>query len=205
MSIEKKILREQMIAKRNLLSECQHIQMSESLCHRICSFEPYCQADLIFAFHPFGSEPKLIPILEDCIKQGKCLLLPKTFGKRHMEFFQVTSFTGLVPGKFGIMEPDEHCLRFEPDNETFSGQKAVMLVPGTAFCLREDSQLPVGRMGYGGGYYDTYLEHLRNTAGIDIVTAGICFDFQKVSKEDLPIEPVDQFLNVLITDRQVYE
>jgi 5-formyltetrahydrofolate cyclo-ligase len=65
----------------------------------------------------------------------------------------------------------------------------VVLVPGLAFTA--DGR----RLGQGGGHYDRFLARLSPRC----VTIGICFHEQLV--DDLPIEPHDVLVRLVVTDR----
>ena len=55
--------------------------------------------------------------------------------------------------------------------------------------------------GFGGGYYDTYLEKFPNTK-----TMGICFDFQLIEDKnfELPTEPTDRQVDYILMPRGIY-
>jgi 5-formyltetrahydrofolate cyclo-ligase len=54
------------------------------------------------------------------------------------------------------------------------------------------------RVGYGGGYYDKFLATQPGAKKI-----GVCFEQGRV--ESLPSEPHDISLDIIITDRSVYQ
>lgn len=56
-----------------------------------------------------------------------------------------------------------------------------------------------GRMGYGGGFYDRTLEGLR--ARGPVLAIGFAFAAQEA--DDLPLEPTDQPLDMIVTERDV--
>jgi len=94
----------------------------------------------------------------------------------------------LVPGAFGIPEPDpDRCKQMEVSEIDF------VFVPGLAFDLEGC------RVGYGGGYYDRFLMDLPNS----IESVGVCYDFQLVdrvprSQHDVPVDTV-------VSDEQMIE
>jgi len=66
-----------------------------------------------------------------------------------------------------------------------------MIVPGCAFTRSGN------RLGYGKGYYDTYLSRYQKTFNSLPFTIGICFDRQIF--DQLPIEAHDVSVNKVIT------
>ena len=87
----------------------------------------------------------------------------------------------LEPGAFGIMQP-------LADAEVIQPQ--VVIAPLAAFDRRG------ARIGYGGGYYDRSLAHLR--AAGPVVAIGLGFDVQAV--ETVPEGPFDQRLDLIATE-----
>lgn len=69
----------------------------------------------------------------------------------------------------------------------------VLIVPLLAFDRRG------GRLGYGGGFYDRTLEALR--ARRPVLAIGFAYGAQEA--EALPLEPVDQPLDLLVTEDEV--
>lgn len=69
----------------------------------------------------------------------------------------------------------------------------VLIVPLLAFDRRG------GRLGYGGGFYDRTLEALR--ARGPVLAIGFAYGAQEA--EALPLEPVDQPLDLLVTEAEV--
>lgn len=66
----------------------------------------------------------------------------------------------------------------------------ILIVPLAAFDGRGY------RLGYGGGFYDRTLEGLR--AGGPVTAIGFAFDVQEDA--DLPTEPTDQPLDLIVTE-----
>lgn len=69
----------------------------------------------------------------------------------------------------------------------------VLIVPLVAFNRRG------GRLGYGGGFYDRTLEGLR--AAGPVMAIGFAWSAQEA--DDLPLEPVDQRLDMVVTEGEV--
>lgn len=89
----------------------------------------------------------------------------------------------LVEGAFGAMIPETG------DEIT----PRVLIVPMLAFDRRGF------RLGYGGGFYDRTLERLRARGPVTAI--GFAFAAQEV--EAVPIEPTDQPLDLIVTEKGV--
>ena len=101
-----------------------------------------------------------------------------------MRFYEITSFEQLAPGCKGIMEP--------AGGVCADGvQKALMIMPGVAFDEGRN------RVGYGGGYYDRYLE-----AHPDFITVAVAFDFQVLP--EVPADPHDRKPMFLVTESRTF-
>ena len=86
----------------------------------------------------------------------------------------------LIEGPFGARIPAEERL-MEPE---------IVILPLVAFTRAGD------RLGYGGGFYDRTLEGLRSRRAI----MAIGFAFAGQEAEDLPTEPTDQRLDLIVTE-----
>ena len=110
----------------------------------------------------------------------------------------------LRPGPLGLLEPVD-CLMGvgpegphgaqpgQPDVDTATNlhfAPDLALLPGVAF------DHSGGRLGYGGGYYDRFLEKSLNCPRV-----GLCFEFQLVSF--LPLAPWDQRVNYICTEERM--
>jgi 5-formyltetrahydrofolate cyclo-ligase len=91
----------------------------------------------------------------------------------------------LRPGPFGAMVPEVEEV-MEPE---------VMIVPLVAF----DRQ--GGRLGYGGGFYDRTLQMLRAKRP----TLAIGFAYAAQEDDNLPLEPTDQPLDMVVTEREILD
>lgn len=69
----------------------------------------------------------------------------------------------------------------------------IVIVPLVAFDMQG------GRLGYGGGFYDRTLEGLR--ARGPVLAIGFAFGAQEA--ENLPLEPTDQPLDLIVTESKV--
>ena len=130
-------------------------------------------------------EPQTIKIMQTLWRRPSLTTyVPRLIG-RDMEIVRVTKQTHFAPNMRGIPEPDSDDVE-APENID------VILVPLLVF----DAQL--NRLGYGGGYYDRFLKQY--PAAIKI---GLAFEEDKV--EVIPSEEHDVVLDLIVTDKNVYE
>ncbi|WP_425098911.1 5-formyltetrahydrofolate cyclo-ligase [Tropicibacter sp. S64] len=112
-----------------------------------------------------------------------------------------------VPVILGAGQPLKFA-RWEPDCELVDGvfgarvpatpeylEPEVLIVPLVAFSRGG------GRLGYGGGFYDRTLEMLRAKRP----TLAIGFAFAAQEAVDLPLEPTDQPLDLIVTEDAVIQ
>ena len=125
-------------------------------------------------------------LIRTALQQGKQVLLPRCLNEQgHMEFFAIQSWEDLVPGLYGLLEPDpERC----PCIQTFRPTD-FCLVPGFSF----DAQ--GYRLGFGKGYYDRFLSRFSG------VTAGACYHC--CTTQSLPHGRYDRPVDYLFTERYV--
>ena len=100
-----------------------------------------------------------------------------------MDFFEWSSKQPLSISKIGIPEP-------------FSKKKVypdIILVPMLAFDKQKF------RLGYGGGFYDRYIQKIKKIK--KIFTIGIAFSFQEVKK--LPTNKFDKKLDFILTENYI--
>lgn len=158
-TIKKAEAREDSLKKRSLLNRKTWEDLSFKIQSSVLKSDVYKDADEILIYASVRGETNTFGIIEDALKEGKKVALPKSFNNGIMDFYYINSLDDLVIGKYNIPEP--------PANNKCSGEAGLMIMPGVAF----DKQ--GNRCGYGAGYYDRYLK-----LHTSLKTAAICFSFQ---------------------------
>ena len=134
----------------------------------------YRQAKTIYGYLPYNQEVRTMPMLEQALRDGKRVAVPKCYGDE-MRFIWMEDLSKVEKGYAGIPEPVE-------DGPVADDETALVLMPGLAFD-------PEGRrIGYGGGFYDRFL-----AKEPDHPTLALCYAFQmlpKLETEEFDI-PVD--------------
>jgi len=168
-------LRKQVLHEMKALSQEKKQAMNRALTERFLRHPFYQEAKTIATYLSFPHEFQTQELIEQALKDGKKVLIPKTYPKGRMEFV-VYDPQQLVKTSFGLLEPQGDLEVVEPS------QIDLIHVPGLAFTTEGY------RIGYGGGYYDRYLE---NFAGHSLSTIYPCqvqeFDFEN---HDIPVQEV---------------
>ncbi|MVP01440.1 5-formyltetrahydrofolate cyclo-ligase [Paenibacillus lutrae] len=154
------------------------------------------ESPVFLAYVPFRSECDIKPVIEACWETGIRVYVPRSiYSTRELKFYEIHSWSDLEEGMHGILEPNR-------GNEILSDLLAVtaVLVPGLAF------DRSFGRLGYGGGYYDRFLEQLLIACGKaeKKVPPLLAAAFEIQLADDLPMEAHDIRLDVIITESGIY-
>lgn len=147
----------------------------------------YFKPDILLSYMAFGSEIHIGNVMDKAIKLGIEIYIPRVEGK-NMSFYRYYGKESTSSGFKGILEPDnQERFIYDPSDAL----KVLMIMPGVAFDIDR------GRVGYGGGFYDRYLQDKKG-----ILTAAICYDCQ-LSDELIELEPTDIRPDIVITEERV--
>lgn len=174
--VNKQELRKSIRTRKRAMTEEEIVEKSKLLAEKFLSSPAYQNAKTIYGYLPYNQEVRTVPMLEQALRDGKKVAVPKCYGDE-MKFLYLDDLTLVEKGYAGIPEP----IADEPvaDDET-----ALVLMPGLAFD-------PQGhRIGYGGGFYDKFLSREPNHP-----TLALCYDFQMLPKleteeHDIPVDYV---------------
>jgi 5-formyltetrahydrofolate cyclo-ligase len=186
-SDQKRYLRTEALARRD--SQPDKDALSRTIGERLLSLPAYQQAKTVLFYVDVRSEVRTRWVLPRVLESGNCLVVPYCVG-RELALFHLRNVSELVPGRFGILEPDP-VLRGDPHRRVGADQLDLLIVPGVAF-----DQFG-GRMGHGHGFYDRLLAKIR--PGIPKI--GLAFECQIVPA--VPTEPHDVPLDAVITETAV--
>ena len=174
--MDKKELRRTIRERKRAMTEEEIVSRSEKLGQLFAQSEAYKAAKTIYGYLPYNQEVRTVPMLEQALKDGKRVAVPKVYGDE-MKFLYLDDLSQVEKGYAGIPEP----IADEPvaDDDT-----ALVLMPGLAFD-------PQGhRIGYGGGFYDKFLAAEPNHP-----TLALCYEFQMLpelhtEEHDIPVDTV---------------
>lgn len=174
--MDKKELRTQIRAKKRAMTPAQVEACSEKLAELFRAHPLYKAAKSIYGYMPYNQEVRTVPMLEQALRDGKKVAVPKCYGDE-MKFIYLDDLTKVAKGYAGIPEPIA-------DEPVAHDETALVLMPGLAFD-------PQGhRIGYGGGFYDKFLSRESNHP-----TLALCYDFQMLphldtEEHDIPVDTV---------------
>ena len=149
-------------------------------------------AEHLFVYVHFRSEVQTMALIKQLLADGKNVSVPVTLPEEsRITAVQLTDpDSQLVPGYYGILEPTPARIAEAAVNPATLD---TVLVPGSVFD-------PLGgRLGYGGGFYDRFLSRDAPRA----IRVGLAFEKQRVSR--VPMEPHDQYMDLLVTEQQIYD
>ena len=136
-------------------------------------------------YYPASFEVNALKLFEISIINKLKIFLPVLTGDNVMHFHEWKKNNLLQINQFGMLEPALLSNHIVPD---------IMLVPLLAYDKQNN------RLGYGGGFYDRYLNKYLKTNN-NILTIGIAFSFQKHHK--LPVSNNDIKLNYILTEKGI--
>lgn len=174
--MDKKALRSFIRERKRAMTEQQIQEKSESLGRLLVQSDLYRKAKTVYGYLPYNQEVRTVPMLEQAVRDGKQVAVPKVYGNE-MKFIYMTDLSQVECGYAGIPEP-------VADGPVADDPTALVLMPGLAFD-------PEGhRVGYGGGFYDKFLEKESNHP-----TLALCYDFQmfpelETQEHDIPVDLV---------------
>lgn len=175
---------------RNAMPQEAVIRKSKTICQKVFVSKEYKQAQVILAYYPLGKEVDCLIILEQVLKDGKRLALPRTAGNGQMDFYEIHSMDEVEEGTFHVMEPKQDCVILLPDSEEFRQKDVLALIPGVVFDKEGN------RCGYGKGYYDRYFARFPLLKRMALAYA------EQISEEKLLCLDTDVKMHIIVTDAE---
>ena len=175
--MDKVTLRKKIREQKRAMTEAQIVSASQRLAELFLNSEFYRDATTIYGYLPYNQEVRTTPMLEQALKDGKRVAVPKVYGDE-MKFIYLSDLSQVEKGFAGIPEP-------VADGDVAADPTALVLMPGLAFTEKGH------RMGYGGGFYDRFLAAEPNDP-----TLALCYGFQM--KGHLQTEEFDKNVDCVL-------
>lgn len=184
LQIKKDEIRRQILEKRSNLSLEEVDKKSELI---IENLTPYLKnAQNIMIFTDMKNEVRITKLIE--LYPEKNFFISKIVNSKNREM-KINKYNEneLVLHKFGY---------YKSSSDDFYDEKIldIVVVPALAFDSSKN------RIGFGGGYYDTFLNKVREK-NKNTLFIGVCYDFQMI--EEVPIEGHDITLDLVINESEV--
>ena len=150
---------------------------------RVLLLEAVANADTVLLYASFRSEPDTWALAGSMLKNGKTVAYPLCGENSEMTFRIVDSISQLRDGKYDISEPDSSlpC--------PVITDRTVCIVPGLAFTENGE------RLGYGGGYYDRFLEKYPQLTTVALA-------YEATITQTLPSERHDATVKYIVTEER---
>lgn len=166
------------------MERTQHVRQSSEVMKRLVASKLFQEAGTIAVTISRFPEVDTRLLIEHAWQTGKRVVVPKCIAStREMDFRAITSFDDLETVYMDLLEPIE-----ERTSSIKKDEIDLQLVPGVVFSEKGF------RIGFGGGYYDRYLEGYKGE------TISLAFEVQLI--EAVPIEPHDIPVDWIITENR---
>lgn len=161
---------------------------SDIIKNKLLQMDCIKNSNTIMLYLDFNNEVITDDLIKELISMDKIVASPITIiNEKVLIPSQITDFeNGIKYGAYNIREPKPDC-----SPEINIKNIDVVIVPAVAYDINGF------RLGYGGGFYDRFLENIRE----DAVTIGIAFDLQIF--DEVPKEPHDAQLDYIITESRI--
>lgn len=176
-------IRNQVREMKRMMTKKEIQDKSKKIWENLRYTNEFMEAEYLYVYVSYNQEVITRPYIDESIRDGKKIAVPKIINGS-MVFFQIKDMKQLQKGYQGIPEP--------VSGERICGKPGLMLMPGLAF----DRNLH--RCGYGGGFYDTYLQKYDKG---NLIKAALVYKYQIF--EQIPVEKHDKILDIIITEDEV--
>ena len=185
---EKEKIREKCLSQRAQISNTKVSSWSKKIKNKFFDLPQLETAKKVMAYASMRKEIETFELLEELLEKGYLVYLPYTRQDIvDLGTAQINNLDkDLKDGVFGVQEPVVK-IRDEEVPVDFD----IIIVPGACFTVQGY------RIGYGGGYYDSFLAKHANGA----LKVGFCYDCFIV--DSIPVEDHDVPVDLIITEKRI--
>lgn len=178
-ALRKRLIAERMEIKREVAKEASNVLAKHLL-------EIIQKGTRVAGYCAIRGEIDISVALEKLRENGSKIALPVIDeDSKILKFLECSPDTPLIAGRYGIFCPQPHLPEIIPD---------VVIIPLVAFDNKGY------RIGYGGGYYDATISHLR-AINKNIRIIGAAYAMQQVEK--IEPEPHDEKMDMVVTEEEI--
>jgi 5-formyltetrahydrofolate cyclo-ligase len=180
----KALLRREALARRGQIEPAARAAFSIRLADEGLRLARVWRPRIVSVFYPLRDEPDTLLLLTALAAEGFATALPLVVGRGSALTFRLwRPGEPTSAGAMSIREPVEDAPIVEPD---------LLFVPLACFDRRGH------RIGYGAGYYDRTLTHLRAMKPVHAI--GVAYGICEIAA--VPYEAHDQTLDALVTEQE---
>ncbi len=172
----KNTIRKQIQTQRDSLSSKEKNVLDTELCNKIIREIEINNHKTIHTYLPIKSEINIFPVVEYLLKNNKTVVAPKALADMKMSNLILSSLDQLENGAYGTKHP--------AGSNEYHGKYDLIIVPGLAFDKNNN------RIGYGAGYYDSFLLDNQNSQKIALAYPFQVFDNIPSDPHDIKIDKV---------------
>ena len=184
---EKDRIRREALAERLAMTDEERQTADAAMLTRFIALASFRFAKVVLLYYPVKGEPNVLGCAAAALAAGKKIAFPKCDpASRTMTFRIVSSPDELVPGAYGIPEPPDSALPYQPSKN----EHDLCVVPGVCFDRQGH------RIGYGGGYYDRFLASFGG--------ASVGLAPHRFLKNELPHGRFDRPVDLILTEKGVF-
>lgn len=202
---QKADLRRVMQARREAMSETERAAASRAVCRRLLELPVFAAGrsetlGVVAVYLATPNEADVDEFVSALLARGVLVAAPVLAPKKSEPALRrLRSLSDVQRGQFGIRYPVVLAASASsPQSNARDAVEiediAVMLVAGLAF------DRSGARLGRGGGWYDRVLSRAKEH---NVTLIGVCFDCQLMP--DVPCEPHDQRVSLIVTEAQTIE
>ena len=183
----KREIRQRIITLRNNLTKEERKESNHIITKKIIKSDIYKNAKSIFIYVSYSSEVDTIEIINDALALNKEVYVPKIYkDKEEMEAVRIHNLDNMIVDEWGILEPAY------VDKNLIGDKFDLIIMPGVAFDMKGN------RIGYGGGYYDKYIDKYEG----EVKLLALAFNIQIIN--NIESEPHDIKMDYIITEWDNY-
>ncbi|MFP4021989.1 MAG: 5-formyltetrahydrofolate cyclo-ligase [Halanaerobium sp.] len=185
---KKEELRKKCLTERAKISQTKISSWSSKINKYFLNLPQLKKAKKVMAYASMRKEIETFDLMEKLLDQGYLLYLP--FTRKDIVDLGTAQIndldSDLKDGVYGVQEPAVK-IRDEKPPEDLD----LIIVPGACFTRSGY------RIGYGGGYYDSFLSKHANQA----LKIGFCYD--RFILDSIPVEEHDVPVDIIITEKEI--
>jgi 5-formyltetrahydrofolate cyclo-ligase len=174
-----------MRALRRSVSQSDARRASEAVTRRLLALPEMQRAERVALYASWRDELPTHALFDSVRELGVPTLFPRCLPDDSLCFAAVERWEELVPGRYGVSEPEGEALPLRPGD--------LVVVPGLAF------DRAGRRLGRGAGHYDRTFPVGAEGAPFLV---GVGFAFQQV--EAVPAGSADRRMDAVVTDREAW-